>query len=317
MKANPQAITWILVLLGFVLGGASGPESLSALHFGPNLRHQFMGNAPFAWGTWVPQADARIDFSWIEPLNAAHYGDEVTDSSRFMRLQGVFAVSPYYIELQTAIGVAPFQANPQVELRFVYSNLFYLGTNVEMAMGDRARESSISRTWRSDYIYDSYYDESTFDQYQSFGFWADLDLRLSKARLLAAIHYTLMDIRTDYDGKSFDYTRGLPVYSRDFVFEGSAFATIPIGRSWDWVCDGIYYSTGYLRDATGTYTKEPMGYVRTLTGPSWHWDEGHSRLTITPGYWLRTKESAYDGSLAEQFILQLHYQRNWKFAFAR
>jgi len=309
--------TLVFVTLSVAFAQASQPWIENHQHFGPNLRNQLFVNAPVQWGGWVPQTDAGFDFSWIEPLGIAHYGDETADTSRYLRLQGLLTMSPYYAELESALGISPFNANPRVEFRFVYGNLIYLGSNVEMAMRGRTQESSVADTWNASHIYGSMYDNWSLEQIQSFGFWMDLDFSLESAELSGSLRYSLLDVRTDFSGKSFDYSRGLPVYSRDFVFEAHGHLAVPVSSFWDWKCQSSYYSTGYLRDPSGSYAKEPLGYLKVTSGAVRHWNNKHSAFSMEGGFWMRTTEDSFKGALAEQFLVQLRYQQDWSFNFAR
>ncbi len=315
---NKRLGAWVALLAATMasVAWADGGEYRAPLRYGPNLRHQFLADAPLYWGTWVPRSEARLDFSWIEPLGASPYGGLLPDSARYLRLQGATAISPYYASFQTALGFALFKANPRVELRLQYTNQLYAGSNVEMAMG--SSDKSIAETWNADYIYDQFYENSYTDQMQSFGFSADFSYYAEALELLGSLRYTLLDVSADFDGKSYDYARSLPVYSRDFVFEASLFAGYAWSEHLDWTADVSYTTTGYLRDAaSGSYSREPLGYVKALLGPSWNWNEGRSRLSLSAGGWHRTKLSAYDGPVIEQALVQALYTYQWNLAFAR
>ncbi len=294
---------------------AQGMNTLKPLRYGPNFSNDVHLDAPLGWGTWVPQTTLGMGLDWLEPLKVTHYGDLVPVEGQYLRAQGRIQVSPYYGLVQTALGFAPFKANPKMELRLVYTNMMYFGSNVEMAMGNRTDEHDIGVTWNSDYIYDHMYDEKDNDQIQSFGFWMDFNSQIYVLRLWGSLRYTLMDVNTDYEGKSYDYSRELPVYSRDFVFEAWGFLSFPLHGNIDLNSSIVYMSTGYLRESSGTYTKEPLGYVKQLLGPSLHWDSGKSRMSLMTGFWHRTKDKAFKGDVLEKFLVQFEYQKIWNMPF--
>ena len=310
-----KILCYAFVFFGASFAEANEFEARRVAQMGPNLHHNVRGNMPLAWGSWVPQGQVMLDFNWFEPLEAVPYGSVVTDTNQYLRVQGTLDVSPFYAQIKAAIGLALFKANPHAEARIVYSNMLFIGSNVEMAMGNRTDEPRASKTWHADYIFDRLYDESSADQIQSFGFWVDFNFKISSMRMWASLGYTYLDVSTDYDGKSYDYSRGLPVYSRDDVFTGKMHTAFAAGEHWDWFFDFTYCGTGYLEGSAGEYSKEPLSYALLLSGPSWFWDQGRSRISFAPGVWQRWGEDSFDGSVWEQFIVQLNYQGTWHLSF--
>lgn len=316
MRTHLLAVFFFCGLFGIQRGWSFGNTLAPPEQYGPNLGFRLLGDTPLGWGAWVPTGQARLDFNWYEPLASSSYGTALGDGARYLRLQGAVALSPYYAELQTALGVAPVATNPRFDIRLVYRNLVYLGSNVEMAMADRAEEKEISKTWSADYIYDQFYDESSFAQIQSFGFWIDVEYVLAALRLQGSTRYTLLDVRTDYDGKSYDYSRNLPVFSRDFVLEGEMNAALTLGDHLNLLGDLYYCSTGALRDAGGEYSKVPLSYWQALLGPQWIWNRSHSFLSSQAGFRQRLQDDSFAGSWNEHLLVKIEYATYWDFFFA-
>jgi hypothetical protein len=315
LKKNLLAFSLILC---FVWNSSSASvynqDGLLGLKYGPNLSWSVAGNTPFVWGSWLPQAAGKVAFNWIEPLNYLPYGQPLDKHASFLRFNADVEVSPFYGGFSMGLGCRPFRTNPQVEIRFIYDNFIYFNSNVEMTLTDSSGTGNIADSWNADYITDNLYDNSSVDFMQNFGFWLDLDYSFGVGGLLGmGFHYTLVDINTDYEGKSYDYSRNIPVFSRDFIFEFILYGFFPVNPNWAVALNVNQYNTGYSRSSTGTYLKESLSYTKVLTGPSYTWNKGNDRITLMPGYWIRGKKRHYEGSLQEQFLIQLQYQGSLNF----
>ena len=289
-------------------------NGLLGLKYGPNLSWTFAGNTPFVWGSWLPQATGELSFNWIEPLSNLPYGQSLDRGASFLRFNADVEVSPFYGGFSMGLGIRPLQINPQAEFRFIYENYTYFGSNVEMTLVDSSGTGNIADTWNADYVTNSLYDDSRVDYMQNFTFCFDLDYSFGLGGLLGlGLHYTLVDISTEYEGKSYDYSRNIPVFSRDFIFELILYGFFPINENWALSFYLNQYNTGYLRSSTGTYLKESLSYTKIMLGPSFSWNKGNDRITLMPGYWVRGKKRHYNGSEAEQFLIHLQYQGYFDF----
>ncbi len=289
------------------------PNGLLGSRYGSNFTWAFAGNTPFFWGSWLPQLDGHLDFTWIEPLDGLPYGELLDSKVSFLRFQAGLEASPFYGAFSLGIGVRPFKTNPQFEVLFKYENVTYWNSNVEMTLKDTLRSLSIADSWNADYVLDRLYSRSAVDFIQNFSCLFDLDYYFSKRGFIGiSFNITLVDINTSYDGKSYDYQRNIPVFSRDFIFEFSLYSHVPVSENWATVFHTKQYQTGYSRSG-GDYLKESLSYTKILAGASYSWGDAGDWITLTPGFWFRGKERHYRGSLKEQFLIQLQYQGNFSF----
>lgn len=288
---------------------------LFGMRYGPNFSWTTMGNSPIIFGEWLPQASTSLDLNWLEPLSDnLSYGTPLDLDAAFLRMLASVEISPFYETFSLGLGIRPFHMNPQVELQFTYENLLYFNTNVEMALTNNETEEKIAKTWNADYVLDNLYDGSrwVFDYMQTFSIGANIDY-ISASGWLIGLHfnYVLIDIRTNYDGKSYDFRRNMPVFSRDFILELSCYEHISFTPNWSAFGQVDFYRSGLSKKGS-SITKEPLSYLKVFLGPEFSFNEGRDRLTISPGYFFRTQKKHYDGSIAEQWIVQIQYQHRFK-----
>ncbi|MCK9181881.1 MAG: hypothetical protein M0P13_03240 [Fibrobacteraceae bacterium] len=306
-----------IFFFGMSSAASYNQNGLYGLKYGPNLAWSLAGNTPFVWGQWLPQATGNLSFDWIEPLNGLPYGNDLDSRASFLRFNTELVLSPFYGGFRMGLGIRPFQANPQIETRFVYENYTYFNSNVEMTLSSNKENGNIADSWTADWITNRLYSNSSVDYMQNFAFWLDLDYSFGNGGLLGGgFHYTLVDVNTSYEGKSYDYTRNIPVFSRDFILDFILYGCFPVHPNWALSFYLLSYNTGYSRSSAGTYLKEPLSYALMLLGPSFTWDKKLSRATLMVGFWEREKKRYYKGRLSQQFLIHLQYQRNFDFPVA-
>ena len=60
-----------------------------------------------------------------------------------------------------------------------------------------------------------------------------------------------------------------------------------------------------------------FGYGKAMLGGHFFWNEGLQNIILEVGGWKRVEKRFYDGSLAQQFLVQLEYQGYFSFPFHR
>lgn len=288
------------------------------LHFGPNLNWTSAANTGIVWGQWLPQITTAVDFNWIEPLgDALPYGEDLDPKAAYLRFQAGLELSPFYENVTMGMGITPFPIRPQISFRFQYDHLVYFNTNVEMVMASSAEDKgnqNIAETWDTQYILENIFekDEASLDFAQSFTFGLDLDY-ISRTGMMVGFHFNfaLIDITTDFEGKSYDYRRNIPVFSRDYLFELNLYGRFPLLNSLSLLYEMDFYKTGISRSGKNI-NKESLSYGKILAGGEFAWGESKKhRLTLTPGFFARGKSRFYDGNLGQQFIIQIEYHRTF------
>jgi len=290
---------------------------------GPNVEYDASGAATPAHfkGAFVPQLNTSIDFSWIEPLGANGYGTWIPNKTNYLRFMVGAELSPFYGTIRAGLGVAPLPPPFAVlELSFLYSNENLFGSDVEMPM--KPGESPlINDVWNAEYIFNKFYKNSTYSQVQSY------DVRLGGRYTSQVIyfsflfHFTLIDIFSDYDRKSFDYMLGIPLFSRDYVLAEELSLIYNLSRCFSWnaefktILSGRQFS---FHSPFKAYDKEPLSYYIISTGPLWRFSGGRSWLSITPGLFLRSsKDKVFKDSLKEKILLSIQYKHFWDFKFEK
>lgn len=304
----------LALLAGTSLADIFDMNGLYGLRYGSNLSLTVSGNTPFVWGQWLAQNFNTLSFNWIEPLRDLPYGNRIVPSAAFLRLSADVEVSPFYGGFRVGIGGRPFNINPQIEARFLYENYTYFNSNVEMTLA--SRNGNIAETWNADWITNRVYSsDAAVDFMQNFAFYFDLEYGFGKNGILGVgLHYTLVDISTSYEGKSYDFRRNVPVFSRDFIIDLIAYAYIPFTEHWVLAGYLNQYNTGNSKSANHSYLKEPLSYTIALLGPSFNWDDEKNTVTLLGGAWMREKKRFYKGRTSQQFLVHLKYQRNFGFA---
>ena len=293
------------------------------LVLGPNIEYGVSGAAAPAdvRGAFVPQTNANFEFSWIEPLGMDYYGAWKPNKTNYMRFIAGAELSPFYGAVRVGLGFAPFPPPFAVlEFRFVYSNENLFLSDVEMPM-KQGSTPSISETWDAGHIFDNFYNNSAHTLIQSF----DLQLggRYDSRRFSFSFlfHLALIDINSDYDNKSFDYMRGIPVYSRDYIVAEELFAVYNFGKNFSLSIEfaGIYSGRRFqFYSPFEAYDKEPLYYHIISMGPLWRFDEGKSYLSISPGLFTRGGDGeTFSDSMKERVVLSIQYKRFWDFRFGK
>jgi len=290
---------------------------------GPNVEYSASGTAaPMHFkGAFVPQLNTSIDFSWIEPLGANGYGTWVPNRTNYIRFMAGGELSPFYGTVRAGLGVAPLPPPFAIfELSFLYSNENLFWSDVEMPM--KPGESPlINDVWNARYMFDKFYRYSSYSQVQSYdvrlgGRHTSQDLYFS-----FMLHFTLIDINSDYDRKSFDYMIGIPLFSRDYVLAEELSVIYNLGKRFSW-------NTGFTAILSGrqfsfytpfkAYDKEPLSYYIISTGPLWRFSGGSSWLSVNPGLFIRSsKNDIFNDSLKEKILLSIQYKRFWDFKFEK
>ena len=286
--------------------------------YGPNLSWSIMGNTPFVWGQWLPQATGMLHYSWLEPLDELAYGERLESLPTYLRMDAAVEVSPFYAGYLAGIGIRPFKTNPQIEGNIVYESYLYMRSNLEMVTAEVEGQGRIAESWNADYVVDNLYGEdAAFDYTQLIDMSVSLSYSLPMGSILGVkFHYILSDVSTDFDGKSYDYRRNIPVFSRDFLLVLDTYGRIPLSNHFAAIFESNFYKTGFLREKN-TVRKESLGYGKAMLGAHLFWDEGLQNIILEVGGWKRTESRFYDGSLAQQFLIQLEYQGYFSFPFHR
>lgn len=290
----------------------------NGLRYGPNLFWTFSGNTPFVWGQWLPQAYGSLHYTWLEPMDRLTYGDKLGRTPSFWRMDAGVEVTPFYGGYMAGLGIRPFQTNPQIELNMTYESYLYFKSNLEMVTADVQGQGRIAETWNADYITNNVFnDDAEFDYAQLVDMNAVVTYAFPKGSVLGiSLHYILSDVSTDYDGKSYDYKRNIPVFSRDFLIELENFGRIPLSDNFALLYETTYYRTGYLR-SEHTVQKEALSYGKILLGGHFSWNDGFQNISMEIGAWKRYKERFYDGDLSQRFLVQLTYEGYLSFPFHR
>lgn len=323
MKQSFRTFAKILFSLAFLanLAVAAGfdQSAQNGFRYGPNLSWSFVGNTPFVWGQWYPQLMGNLHYTWLEPLDELSYGDPMERTPTYLKMEASVEASPFYGGYQVGLGIRPFKTNPQVEVNVLYESFLYFYSNLEMVNADVAGEGRIAESWNADYIADNVWqsDAATFDYAQLFDMGVSLEYIFAGGSLLGtSMHYILSDISTDFTGKSYDYKRNIPVFSRDFLIEVMTYGRVPLTEHFALMLETMYYRTGYLRSG-GSVEKESLSYGTMMGGPHFSWNKGLQNITLEVGAMKRGRDRSYDGSLAQQFLVQLEYQGYVSFPFSR
>ncbi|WP_290763477.1 hypothetical protein [Fibrobacter sp. UBA4297] len=308
-----------IAIWGSVSMAAMGVDqsNLVGLRYGPNLSWGGMMNMPIVWGQWVPQATMGMRYTWLEPLGPLNYGAPLGFASAYLKMDASVEVSPFYGGFRAGMGLRPFKVNPQIEFNFVYESYFYFNSNLEMVNTDVKGKGYIAETWNSDYIFDNVGRSSMsgFDYAQLFDMSIDFSYSLPHGGVIGlGAHYVLSDISTDFEGKSYDYERNIPVFSRDYIIELQSFGRFPVTDFVSIVYDGLYLKTGLLRSG-GNVKKESLSYRMMLLGTHFTWKDGLRNIIVKAGLWKRDKSRFYNGSFAQQLLVQFEYKGYFSFPF--
>ena len=77
--------------------------------YGPNLSWSVLGNTPFVWGQWLPQAAGMLHYTWLEPLDELSYGERLENLPTYLRMDAAVEVSPFYAGYLAGIGIRPYK----------------------------------------------------------------------------------------------------------------------------------------------------------------------------------------------------------------
>lgn len=319
MKCRRNILKAFLVSFLFlsapIMAEGFNESACSGFRYGPNFSVGFAGNAPFVWGEWLPQAFGTLHYTWLEPLDNLNYSQKLEKNPTYLRMDGGLELTPFYGGYSAGLGLRPLKTNPQFELNFTYESYLYFRSNLEMVTADVAGSGRIADSWNADYVTDNVWsDDAEFDYAQLFDVALDVSFAFPRGSLLGiTMHYILSDVSTDFDGKSYDYKRNIPVFSRDFLVVLETYGRMPLNENFALLFETNFYKTGYLRSG-GTVEKESLSYSKALFGTHFSWADGLRNLTLEVGGWHRIDEKFYNGSLAQEFLIQLEYQGYFSFS---
>ena len=126
---------FLVVLVVFAAPALASDFNQSAqngFRYGPNLSWRLMGNTPFVWGQWLPQAEGSLRYTWLEPLDSLNYGDALGVTPTYLKMAASLEVSPFYGGYTAGLGLRPLRTNPQLEVTFMYESYLYFNSNLEM-----------------------------------------------------------------------------------------------------------------------------------------------------------------------------------------
>jgi hypothetical protein len=288
---------------------------------GPNIEYGiFAAAAPAGFKeSFVPQANANFDFFWLEPLSADRYGTLISNKTNYIRFLAGAEVSPFYGTVRAGFGFAPLPPPFAVlELRFIYSNE-NIWCDVEMPMepGDEDLPS-IKESWNAGYMFNRFYNRSSYSQIQSFDMQLSGKYVSQNFDISFLLGYALIDINSNYDKKSFDYMRGIPLYSRDYVITEELSAGYRFGKYFSWNMDFFSFFSGKQPGISKTYDKEPLSHYMLLTGPSWRFNKDRSFLYLNAGLFNRDNSNDnFNDPIKENILLSIQYKHYWDFRFGK
>jgi len=314
-----QQIFLILALfcVSFAHNAASSPV------LGPNIEYEVRGAAAPAGfkGAFVPQASTSFDFNWIEFLGADGYGVWKPNRTNYLRFMAGADLSPFYGTLRMGLGFAPLPPPFAIlELRFVYSNenLFWSDVEMPMKLGEKPLVKDV---WNGEYIFAQFYGNSKYSQIQSYDVQLGGRYTSRSLEMLFLFHFALIDIASDYEKKSFDYMRGIPLYSRDYVVAEEFSSVYNISSNFSWGLDfSVMFSGRQFKfySPFKAYDKEPLYYSVLSTGPLWRFDGGRSYISLSPGFFTRSgKDNVFSDRINERIILSIQYKYFWDFRFGK
>lgn len=292
--------------------------ALAGFRYGPNLSWVISGNTPVVWGQWLPQGYGSLHYTWVEPLDTLSYGEKLGRTPSYWRMDGAVELTPFYGGYVLGMGIRPLATKLFIELNMTYESYLYFKSNLEMVTADVKGEGRIAETWNADYIVDNIYSEDAkFDYAQLIDMNVVFGYTFPRGSTLGfSVHYILSDISTDYDGKSYDYKRNIPVFSRDFLVVVENYGRWHINDNFALLYETSGYRTGYLR-SKNTVQKEALSYAKVLIGGQFSWNKGMRSLTAEVGGWRRLKDRFYDGSFAQCVLLQVEYTGYFSFPFRK
>ncbi|MCL1957958.1 MAG: hypothetical protein FWF63_11605 [Fibromonadales bacterium] len=306
-----------LFCVSFAYNVASSPV------LGPNIEYGVFGSAAPAGfrGAFVPQLNTNFDFNWLEFLGEDGYGVWKPNKTNYLRFMAGAELSPFYGTLRMGLGFAPLPPPFAIlELRFVYSNENMFWSDVEMPMkpGDKP---PVQETWNAKYMFDQFYGNSKYSQIQSYDVQLGGRYTSQTFELFFLFHFALIDIASDYEKKSFDYMRGIPLYSRDYVVAEEFSGVYNIGSNFSWGLDfSVMFSGRQFKfySPFKAYDKEPLSYSVVSTGPLWRFSDGRSYISFSPGFFTRGgKENVFSDSFEERILLSIQYKYFWDFRFGK
>ena len=104
------------------------------------------------------------------------------------------------------------------------------------------------------------------------------------------------------------------MFSRDYIIEIQSFGRFPVNDLVSILYEGMYLKTGLLRSG-GSVRKESLSYRMVLLGTHFSWNDGLRNFIVKAGMWRRDKKRFYNGSFAQQLLIQLEYKGYFSFPF--
>lgn len=179
-------------------------------NFGTNLTQEFQVQSPNQLGQGIIKARYQLALDWIEPVFEPN-SDLLSSSSTYLRSKSSIETTPYYAQVKTGLGIQPI---PLIELSIHYSNLLFYGSSVSLPLDNKYWDESTIRA--RDFT------NSGYDVIQTLHIVYRLHYDNQYFKSVVSIDHQLIDIKIKDRIYLYDYSREIPIYPRDDLFELSS-----------------------------------------------------------------------------------------------
>lgn len=176
--------------------------------FGTNINHRFQIQSPSNLSSANSQMNYRGTLNWMEPLFSSR-PDTIKSSDTYLHSISHFEISPFYTQFATGIGIQPI---PFFEFSIHYSHLSFLGSTAHL------NKDKLNQQWDPEWIDNNNYDNRGYEFIQTIHLNYKLSFYNPKISTELVVDHQLLDVKSPHREYFFDYSRSMPVYSRDDIF---------------------------------------------------------------------------------------------------
>lgn len=197
-------------------------QFLNSPKYGTNLNNGIQLESPSKPTLANSNFRYRLTLDWLEPFLQSRI-DTLKASDTYLRSLSHVEISPYFAAFGTGLGI---KALPFTELSIHYSHLSYLGSGVRLSKTD------VTSQWNSQAIGERAYNSDGYEFIQTVHLKYRFFYYTSRFHSEILVDHQLIDIKSTHQEYFYDYSRGMPIFAKDDIFELQASLAYKLTPNW-------------------------------------------------------------------------------------
>lgn len=178
-------------------------------NYGTDTDHELQLQSPLSPSLANSFAHYKFTLDWIEPF-LGNNNQQINAADTYLRSLNFFAISPYYAQFSSGIGISPV---PFFEFSVHYSHFSYLGSTAHM------QKNQLDKQWTPEWLNNHSNSMNGYEFIQRVHLRYALHYFTDVFSIESVIDHQLIDIKSDHREYFYDYANRLPLFGRDDIFK--------------------------------------------------------------------------------------------------